>query len=129
MRQFNYTALKFLLLFLSGALSACGKEELAPVPSSVITRIGFECPVPESLRGKVVAVRLPAERVGESPEKGQPDLEGSFAADSVGLTLPGGSNISIQLDEPMGFIVKSQALHTGRMRAVQVEKPGRCHLV
>jgi hypothetical protein len=65
------------------------------------------------VQGKTISVRLPAERSGEPPEKGQPDLAGSFATDFVVLNLLDDFSVSIKLDEPLVFNVRSQALHTG----------------
>jgi len=104
--------LKFLLLLAVSALAACGKQEPAVVAPAPVMSASFECPVPESLQGKVESVFLPASRVGEPPEKGWAGLEGDFEANSVDLTLPSGSSVSIKLDEPVAFAVMSQA-HTG----------------
>ncbi|MES2402094.1 MAG: hypothetical protein V4573_19035 [Pseudomonadota bacterium] len=101
------------MLAAGGVLAACGEQESAPVTHVAITQINVECPVPESLLGKVVAVRLSAERVGEPPEKDQPPLEGGFGTNAVDLTLSNGANIPIRLDEPMFFSVKSHTVHTG----------------
>lgn len=101
-----------LVLALAALLGACEKEE--PLPNNAAAPeadASFECPVPESLRGKVSNVFVDATRIGE-PEKGQLALEGSFVAYAVGLTLQDGSSTSIQLDDTLGFSAKGLAHHT-----------------
>jgi len=102
-----------LVLALAALLGACEKEE--PLPNNAAAPeadASFECPVPESLRGKVSSVFVEATRIGEPGGKGELALEGSFVAYAVGLTLQNGSNVSIQLDDTLGFSAKGLAHHT-----------------
>lgn len=101
-----------LVLALAALLGACEKDE--PLPNnaaSVEADASFECPVPESLRGKVTNVLVEGSRIGE-PSGNELALEGSFVAYTVGLTLQDGSSASIQLDDTLHFSAKGLAHHT-----------------
>ncbi len=100
-------------LLLAALLGACEKDEPLPYAAVPQADATFECGVPESLRGKAVNVFLDASRVGEASEEAVLALKGRFAAYAVGLTLRDATTVSIDLDEPMGFTAKGQALHTG----------------
>lgn len=101
-----------LVLAFAALLGACEKDE--PLPNnaaSVEADASFECPVPESLRGKVTNIFVEGSRIGE-PSGNELALEGSFVAYTVGLTLQDGSSTSIQLEDTMNFSAKGLAHHT-----------------
>jgi hypothetical protein len=102
-----------LVLAMAALLGACEKTESSPAAAAPVMKATFECPVPESLRGKVEKVFFEAKRVGEPPGKDASFQEGGFSTDFIGLMRPGGATTVIRLDEVMVFSAKSLALHAG----------------
>jgi hypothetical protein len=89
------------------------KVELASTPLEVEMTGTFKCPVPDSLKNRVAAVELKAERNGEPPEKDEPPYPAFFMTDSVDLILLDGATVKIKLDDSMGFKVTGQGKHEG----------------